>query len=227
VSAGSSVSSTNVQAQAAQQVSASTDQGGPRAHVRLVANGGEIIETGYAEAEPEQLPEQLTEPEPLASPRTWREMVALTWDKVPQLHGILRNAVHLVRFSPPDVQIRLEDAQTKADRLLQSFLEEHFPGQWRISLSTAEGEPTLDEQGAEVVQLNRAAVEAHPLVKAILEAFPGAKIGDVQDHSLDEYGLPPEITAPLTEDSPPDLEFAPLDADFLDEDDLLKDQEPL
>ncbi|UMM09872.1 DNA polymerase III subunit gamma/tau [Gluconobacter frateurii] len=223
VSAGSSVSSTNVQAQAAQQVSASTDQGGPRAHVRLVANGGEIIEPGYAEAEPEPIAES----EPLASPRTWREMVALTWDKVPQLHGTLRNAVHLVRFSPPDVQIRLEDAQTKADRLLQSFLEEHFPGQWRISLSTAEGEPTLDEQGAEVVQLNRAAVEAHPLVKAILEAFPGAKIGDVQDHSLDEYGLPPEITAPLTEDSPPDLEFAPLDADFLDEDDLLKDQEPL
>ncbi|GAD10913.1 DNA polymerase III [Gluconobacter frateurii NBRC 103465] len=220
---GSSTGSVNIQAHASQQLSASTEQGGPRAHVRLVANGGEIIEAGYAEVEPEQP----TEPEPLTPPRTWREMVALTWDKVPQLHGTLRNAVHLVRFSPPDVQIRLEDAQTKADRLLQSFLEEHFPGQWRISLSTAEGEPTLDEQGAEVVQLNRAAVEAHPLVKAILDAFPGAKIGDVQDHSLDEYGLPPEITAPLTEDSPPDLEFAPLDADFLDEDDLLKDQEPL
>ena len=194
-----------------------TDTGGPRAHVRLVANGGEIIEPGYAQAAPELAPEPELPPPP---PRTWREMVALVWDKQPQLHGVLRSSVHLVRFSPPDVQVRLEDPHTKADRLLQNFLEEMFPGQWRISLSTAEGEPTLDEQGAEVVAINRAMVEAHPLVQAILDAFPGAKIGDVQDHSLDEYGLPPEITAPLTEDSPPDLEFAPLDADFLDEDDL-------
>ncbi|GBR67151.1 DNA polymerase III subunit gamma/tau [Gluconobacter kanchanaburiensis] len=199
--------------------SVSETSGGPspRAHVRLVANGGEIIEPGIGYAEP--LPEPEPQPEP--APRTWREMVAMVArEREPVLHGLLRNAVHLVRFSPPDVQIRAEEPQARIERQLQKLLDRVYPGQWRVSASTAAGEPTLDEQGAEVVAINQASVEQHPLVQAILRTFPGAKIGEVQDHSLDEYGLPPEITVPLTDDEPPDLEFAPLDADFLDEDDL-------
>ncbi|MBS1096413.1 DNA polymerase III subunit gamma/tau [Gluconobacter sphaericus] len=204
---------------ASSSVSETSGGHGPRAHVRLVANGGEIIEPGigYAELVPE------TEPEPELSPppRTWREMVAMVArEREPVLHGLLRNAVHLVRFSPPDVQIRAEEPQARIERQLQKLLDRVYPGQWRVSASTAQGEPTLDEQGAEVVALNQASVEQHPLVQAILKTFPGAKIGEVQDHSLDEYGLPPEITVPLTDDEPPDLEFAPLDADFLEEDDL-------
>ena len=204
---------------ASTNVSESSGGPAPRAHVRLVANGGTILEpgVGYAEAAPEPEPE----PELPPPPRTWREMVAMVArEREPVLHGMLRNAVHLVRFSPPDVQIRAEEPQARIERQLQKLLDRVYPGQWRISASTAPGEPTLDEQGAEVVAINQASVEEHPLVQAILKAFPGAKIGDVQDHSLDEYGLPPEITVPLTDDAPPDLEFAPLDADFLDEDDL-------
>ncbi|AAW60382.1 DNA polymerase III subunit gamma/tau [Gluconobacter oxydans] len=204
---------------ASSSVSETSGGPGPRAHVRLVANGGEIVEPGigYAEAAPEPEPE----PELPPAPRTWREMVAMVArEREPVLHGLLRNAVHLVRFSPPDVQIRAEEPQARIERQLQKLLDRVYPGQWRVSASTAPGEPTLDEQGAEVVALNQASVEQHPLVQAILKTFPGAKIGEVQDHSLDEYGLPPEITVPLTDDEPPDLEFAPLDADFLDEDDL-------
>ncbi|MBS1082563.1 DNA polymerase III subunit gamma/tau [Gluconobacter kondonii] len=204
---------------ASTNVSESSGGPAPRAHVRLVANGGTILEpgVGYAEAAPEPEPE----PELPPPPRTWREMVAMVArEREPVLHGLLRNAVHLVRFLPPDVQIRAEEPQARIERQLQKLLDRVYPGQWRVSASTASGEPTLDEQGAEVVAINQASVEEHPLVQAILKAFPGAKIGEVQDHSLDEYGLPPEITVPLTDDAPPDLEFAPLDADFLDEDDL-------
>ncbi|MEN3166996.1 DNA polymerase III subunit gamma/tau [Gluconobacter sp. OJB] len=207
----SSIASTNV----------SEGSGGPapRAHVRLVANGGTILEPGIGYAEAVSDPEP--EPELPPAPRTWREMVAMVArEREPVLHGMLRNAVHLVRFSPPDVQIRVEEPQARLERQLQKLLDRIYPGQWRISASSAPGDPTLDEQGAEAVAINQASVEEHPLVLAILKAFPGAKIGEVQDHSLDEYGLPPEITVPLTDDEPPDLEFAPLDADFLDEDDL-------
>jgi DNA polymerase-3 subunit gamma/tau len=51
------------------------------------------------------------------------------------------------------------------------------------------GEPTLAEQGktAEADRLNLA--KAHPLVQAVLAAFPGAKIEAVRDASLDAYGL--------------------------------------
>ncbi|MBS1093065.1 DNA polymerase III subunit gamma/tau [Gluconobacter wancherniae] len=193
--------------------------GGPRAHVRLVANGGALIEPGIDLAMPVVLPEP--EPEVLPSPRTWREMVAMVArEREALLHGVLRHSAHLVRFAPPEVELRIVDVAARADRRLQQLLDRVYPGEWQVIASTLEGEPTLDEQGAEVVAINQASAEVHPLVVAILNAFPGARIGEVQDHSLDDYGLPPEITTQLGEDSPPDLEFAPYDADAIDEDDL-------
>jgi DNA polymerase-3 subunit gamma/tau len=107
------------------------------------------------------------------------------------------------------------------------LLDRHFPGAWRIVPSRAEGEPTLDEQGAEIVELRRVALGEHPLVRAILAAFPDATVGEPRDPSLDDYGLPPEILSTGDDDAlggeVPDLEFAPLDsdpagADFADDD---------
>lgn len=48
-------------------------------------------------------------------------------------------------------------------------------------------------------------------MKAILKFFPDAELGEVRDHGLDDYGLPPEEPVP-------ELLFAPLDAEFLDDD---------
>ena len=54
-----------------------------------------------------------------------------------------------------------------------------------------------------------------------MRRFPQAQIGEVRDHSLDDYGLPPEEpVVSLGEDVPPDFEFAPPDADYSDEDDF-------
>lgn len=141
------------------------------------------------------MPVLLPEPEPevLPSPRTWREMVAMVArEREALLHGVLRHSAHLVRFAPPEVELRIVDVAARADRRLQQLLDRVYPGEWQVIASTLEGEPTLDEQGAEVVAINQASAEVHPLVVAILNAFPGARIGEVQDHSLDDYGLPPK-----------------------------------
>ncbi|GBR52923.1 DNA polymerase III subunits gamma and tau [Neokomagataea thailandica NBRC 106555] len=215
------------------------DHNAPRAEapnvgapLKLVANGGQVIDPRYlgqAEIRPDQQCEVKAEQKhsvekeedtgPLP-PRTWREMVVLARDREPLLHGLLRNAVHLVRFAPPVVEVRSDDPAARIERSLQKLLDRLFPNTWRVETSRLEGEPTLDEQGAEIVALNQAEVESHPLVQAILTAFPGARIGEVQDHGLDDYGLPPEEVTSLVDNEPPDLEFAPLDADSLDEDDM-------
>ena len=70
-------------------------------------------------------------------------------------------------------------------------------------------------------------------MQAILAAFPGARLGPVNDASLDEYGLPPEpvvagSSAPglllseplLSEPEAPDMEFAPDDSEPVGLDDL-------
>lgn len=126
--------------------------------------------------------------------RSWREMVAfVSRQGEPMLHGTLRHSVHLVRFAPPHVYVRVESGAPKqTEARLQALLERTFPGVWTIKGSPDTGEATLDEQGAEIIALRSEEICAHPVLRAILDAFPGATVGEPKDLSLDEYGLPPE-----------------------------------
>jgi len=205
------------------EVGRDVPSGGPRAELRLVANGGALTDAVPVGAvEPELQPEG-------PALRSWREVVAfVAQSRAATLHGQLRNAAHLVRFAPLEIEVRFERGlPPRMDRQLETLLRERTGEPWRIIASGAEGEPTLDEQGAEIVELHRREADRHPLVQAILAAFPTAIVGEVRDHSLDEYGLPPEELAPVEtlggENEVPDLEFAPLDADFLDADDMPTD----
>lgn len=191
-----------------------------KASLKLVANGGVIIEPGVPdEAISEETETRLIPP----VPKSWREMVALVGqEKEAWLHGILRHEAHIVRFGPPELVLRLDDAvaRKRVQRLLPVLLERLYPGQWHFAFSEEKGEPSLDEQGAQVVALNKRQAETHPLIKAVMKRFPGAKIASVRDRTLDSYGLPPEEIIPLGGDDMPDLEFAPYDADSMNETDL-------
>lgn len=190
-----------------------------------VAASAPAVASAVAVQEPEAdavsspTPEIVAEPEPQGPvvPRTWREAVALVKDRREALlHGNLRNGVHVVSFAPGAITMRMQPGlPADLPRQFQKVLESASEMPWRIRLSQEEGEPTLDEQGAEIIQFQRRTAQAHPLVKAILAVFPDAELGDVQDHALDEYGLPPE--------EPPELVFAPLDAELLDEDERPSD----
>ncbi|WP_336944856.1 DNA polymerase III subunit gamma/tau [Asaia sp. HN010] len=204
--------------------------GRPRAALRLVANGGIAYEAPslapapiLTPAPPQPETESAEAPPPPL--RSWREMVAfVARESEAMLHGILRHSAHLVRFEPPRVVLRMaRGTPPRIETRLQALLERVYPGQWQIETSQEEGEPTLDEQGAEIVALRREELHAHPLLRAILDVFPDARVGEPKDLSLDEYGLPPEeLEAPeswATEPAAPDLDFAPIDADLMDDDD--------
>jgi DNA polymerase-3 subunit gamma/tau len=85
---------------------------------------------------------------------------------------------------------------------------------WTIALSGAAGEPTLAEQGAFADAARRVAAAEHPMVRAILEAFPGARIEAVHDSRADALGLSPEpvlggepeFEAPVDNGSPEDAQ---------------------
>ena len=150
-------------------------------------------------------------PSPLAG---FRDVVALCSGRDPTLHSHLRHSVHLVRFAPGMIELRPEPVAPRdlAARLGAVLLAE-TGRRWTIALSTTAGELTLGEQEQEAAASRRSSASAHPLVQAILDAFPGAKIGAVRDSSLDTYGLP-AATISLTE---PDMPaFAPPDAEPAD-----------
>jgi DNA polymerase-3 subunit gamma/tau len=164
---------------------------------------------------------------------TFREVVAFVAQRrEPMLHSHLLHSVHLVRFAPPVIELR---PQPVAPRTLSAdlarLLTEATGTRWTIAVSLAQGEPTLAEQGAAADTARRSAAADHPMVRAILDAFPGARIETVHDRNADAYGLP--VGAPIAGgdadgiagfgDDPDIPPFAPPDAEYFDDDPMETD----
>ena len=187
----------------AMAVAAPTPDGGM---TRAVANGAPAMEAT---------------PSPHLAPRlaprlaSFRDVAMLVKERrEAMLHAHLLHSAHLVRFAPPVIELRTEpDAPRDLAPKLAALLLEATGTRWTIALSTAAGEATLAEQGNAADLARRGEAADHPLVRAILDAFPGARINSVQDSTMDDYGLPPPVS--LGEPDMPD--FAPPDAEFFDE----------
>jgi DNA polymerase-3 subunit gamma/tau len=176
--------------------------GGGGGGARAVANGVPVLEA--APAGPV-----------LAS---FRDVAALVKEqREAMLHAHLLHSTHLVRFAPPVIELRTEpEAPRDLAPKLAALLSAATGARWTIALSTAAGEPTLAEQGNAADATRREEAAEHPLIQAIMQAFPGARIDAVRDSNVDDYGLPGlPAFVPLGEPDMPD--FAPPDAEFSDE----------
>jgi DNA polymerase III subunit gamma/tau len=171
---------------------------------RAVANGPPVPMAAEA---PRQAP----------SPRNFRDVVALAAGREPMLHSHLLHSVHLVRFAPPVIELRPQpDAPRDLAARLAAVLLEVTETRWTIALSAAPGEPTVAEQGVAADNERRSNAADHPLVRAVLAAFPGARIEAVHDARVDAYGLTPEPA--LAGEAEPDMpEFVPPDSEFADD----------
>ena len=179
--------------------------GGGGVGIRAVANGG-VVAPGMAIAS-----------SALPQPNSFRDVVALIADRrEATLHGHLRHSVHLVRFAPGIIELRPE-ADTPRDfgARLAGVLSDATGTRWTIAFSTEPGAPTLAEQADAGDTQRRDEAATHPLVQAILAAFPGARIAAVNDKRLDDYGLLPQAADSVVVADMPD--FAPDDAEYVDE----------
>jgi DNA polymerase-3 subunit gamma/tau len=186
--------------------------GGPSGGgLRAIAGGGAVAAAAAPAPAPASLPQ----------PTSWREVVALTSGREPRLHSELLFYARPVSVTPGRIEIQ-PDANASRDlaQRLTAFMQKATGTRWTISLVNAGGGATLAEQGRAAEQDRRALARAHPLVQAVLEAFPGATIEAVRDASLDDYGLPPP-SAPDGDGrdfAPPDAEPAGFDDEFPAED---------
>ena len=182
---------------------------------RAVAGGAMQL---AAPAPPQAIPLQAATGPAGPQLRQFRDVVALVAEKREALlHAQLLHSVHLVRFAPPVIELRPEpDAPRDLSARLAALLSEATGTRWTIAVSKAAGEATIATQGDAADRARRDVVADHRLVRAILEAFPGARIETVHDSSVDAYGLPPLADAPA--DALPDAladmpDFAPLEAE--------------
>jgi len=121
----------------------------------------------------------------LSGPASFEDVVALVEkNREMVLLSDLRGYVRLVGFAPGRIEIHPLDGASKT---LANDLGEKLSGwtgeRWIVTVSRADGAPTLDEQAAAVRAQRIAEAASHPLVAAVLETFSGAEITDVRDRA--------------------------------------------
>ena len=110
-------------------------------------------------------------------------VVALVRDNKEAVLGAhLSDNVHLVHFEQGRIELRLDDrAPAKLPNDLGARLTEWTGRRWVVSVSTHEGDLTLQDQADNLEAKRRQEAAADPLVRAALETFPGAEITHVHD----------------------------------------------
>jgi len=148
-----------------------------------------------------------------AMPASFVEVVALFTERREGVLAVsLRTQVNLVAFAPGRIEWRQQsrapsDLAAKVARLLGEWTGRR----WTVSLNATEpAEPTLAEQEAIADLRRREDAANHPLVKAVLAAFPGAAIEAVRD--LDPE--PGQTPGPAADEAEPDLELFPGEEDL-------------
>ena len=121
--------------------------------------------------------------EALPDPQTFKAVVDLASAKREGiLHANLLNNLHLVKFEPGRIEFRPGDrAPADLAQTLKKFLDQHTGRRWMVTVSNAGGEATLAQQEAAADASLRAKAAETPVVRAILEIFPGAQIRSVRE----------------------------------------------
>jgi DNA polymerase-3 subunit gamma/tau len=123
---------------------------------------------------------------PTASIRNLEDIVALCEPRS-ELRVNLEHNVHLVRLEPGLIEIR---PTPRAPRTLASDLQTKLRAAtgnpWMVSIASQGGAPTLVEQKQAAKTARFEAVAQEPLVRAVLDRFPGAEIVAVRDVVTDE-----------------------------------------
>ncbi len=146
-------------------------------------SGGGGPERALAMAAPEREHEPLsTQAEPQADPVTFEQVAELAGQRrAAILRANVVNNIHLVHFEPGRIEIRPTDrAPRELPYELASFLTENTPRRWTVTVSNDAGQPTLQQQWDSARAEEKSRVGRLPLVKAVLQTFPGARIESVK-----------------------------------------------
>ncbi|MBI3452590.1 MAG: DNA polymerase III subunit gamma/tau [Rhodospirillales bacterium] len=149
--------------------------------LRSTPSGNGQAQARLVEASPAVSPEAMLQPR-AADPQGFAEVAALFETKREGvLHAHLLNNVHLVAFEPGRIEFRptVHAPKDLASRLM-ALLEKWTGRRWIVAISGEAGAPTLAEQATTAREASKAAAATHPLVRAVLDAFPGAAIEAVR-----------------------------------------------
>jgi DNA polymerase-3 subunit gamma/tau len=142
-------------------------------------------------------PAPIAAPQGNAAPRarveTFDALVALAaHNRDIQMKTALERDVRLVRFEEGSLEFALAPGASAAlAQTLMRKLQDWTGMRWMVAISSAAGAPTLREQVEAKEQERRIGVQADPLVRSVLERFPGAEIVAVRSNAAQDGIVPP------------------------------------
>lgn len=133
--------------------------------------------------EPAAAPAPQPRPTASASPQSYAELVKLAGTKRDLLvQHALKSNLRPISFAEGHIEVALvEGADPNVIQTLSARLKQWTGTNWMISVgtSTAELVPTIREIETQKTEDQKAAAHDDPLVRAILETFPGARVSNV------------------------------------------------
>jgi DNA polymerase-3 subunit gamma/tau len=155
--------------------------GGGGGTVALRTHGNAALAVAFSNAQPQARAEPAMAL--AAIPADFPALVSLFEQKDEiRLYSELYSEAHLVAYQPGQIDLRFSARAPAnlAGRVTQC-LQEWTGMRWVISVSKEEGAPTLAEQDKQKKEDRWQRAQAHPLVQAVLENFPGAKLVDLRE----------------------------------------------
>jgi DNA polymerase-3 subunit gamma/tau len=133
-----------------------------------------------------------TAPSPLI--RSLEDLAALAQaNNAPVLKVHIENDIHLVRLEPGQIEFR---PSARAPRTLSTDLtqklREWTGTRWMVTVAREGGAPTLAEAKRVARDATFDRVRQEPLVRAVLDRFPGAEIVAVRDPAEEEIATAAE-----------------------------------
>ncbi len=158
-----------------------------RSTVATPPGGGATASAGLAVVARSEQPQPVAAAPQVALPATAEAVLALLEEKREgMLASHFLNSVHVVRCEAGRLEFRpAANAPSDLANRLGETLSRLTGARWVVSVAREGGEPTLAAQRASTEAANRASAAAHPLVQAVLAAFPNATIERVRPRSAD------------------------------------------
>lgn len=155
-----------------------TPNGGARASV---SGGGTAQAIGQPQATPQGQPEPARTPEF----RSYADVIAYAQSQRDiRLAHLMESGLRLVHFEKGRIEVNIVHGDNSVAATLAERLRQWTGERWLVSISKAEGAPTLRQQKETRRDELHQEVQDDPLVKATLEAFPGARIKNVVEPEL-------------------------------------------
>jgi len=160
-------------------------EGGNGGGARASAGGGRSV----AESAPVAQPQPQAEVQPQSGPApeargfaNFEAVAALAGElREGLLQSFLENQVRIVTFAPGKIEFSADGgADREMVQKLKGFLEEHSAMTWSLAVARDSSQQTIAEVRAGEAVKARAAAGDHPLVKAVLDTFPGASVEEVR-----------------------------------------------